>query len=140
MKVGDVPTMQDVAEQSGLSRFTVSKVLNGSPGVSEATRARVLRTCEKLNFVTNQHASSLAKGGPRLMGLVVTSIVDPFYGEIIQTAEQTASSLKFDLAYRCSYGDAAEERRIARAFLGLKARALVVSAVSGSENAELWAT
>ena len=71
--VSGVPTMADVAELSGLSRFPVSKVLNGSPGVSEKTKALVFETCERLSFVTNQHAASLAKGGPRLMGLVVIS-------------------------------------------------------------------
>src|SRR5262249_35673383 len=133
-----MPTMQDVADESGLSRFTVSKVLNGTPGVSEATRARVVEACEKLHFVVNQHAASLAKGGTRLMGLLVTSIVDPFYGAIIDTAEQTASTLDFDLAYRCSYGDAEKERRIANGFCGLKARALIVSPVSSDENVEFW--
>src|SRR5687767_14154640 len=142
LKVGarrnPVATMQDVADASGLSRFTVSKVLKGTPGVAEETRALVLRTCEKLSFVPNQHASSLAKGGAKLMGMVVTSIVDPFYGEVIHAAEQTASALGFDLAYRCSYGDAEQERRIVRVFQGLKASALIVSAVSSGENVELW--
>ena len=123
---------------TGLSRYTVSKVLNGTPGVSDATRARVLETCRKLNFVTNQHAASLAKGGSRFMGLLVTSVIDPFYGEIIETAEQTASSLGFDLAYRCSYGDAERERLAVQSFLGLKATALIVSPVSSDENEPFW--
>lgn len=135
---GRTPTMADVAEESGLSRYTVSKVLNGSGGVSSATRERVLDACEKLSFVTNHHAASLARGSTRFVGLVVTSIVDPFYGEIIETAEQAALSLEHDVAYRCSYGDAERERRVARAFLGLKASALVVSPASGDENLAFW--
>jgi DNA-binding LacI/PurR family transcriptional regulator len=133
-----MPTMQDVAELTGLSRYTVSKVLNGTPGVSDETRARVLETCRKLNFVTNQHAATLAKGGSRFMGLLVTSVIDPFYGEIIETAEQTASSLGFELAYRCSYGNAEQERRAVQSFLGLKSAALVVSPVSSEENEPFW--
>jgi DNA-binding LacI/PurR family transcriptional regulator len=135
-----MPTMQDVAERSGLSRFTVSKVLNGTPGVTQDTRARVMDACRDLNFVTNQHAASLAKGESRLMGLVVTSITDPFYGEIIQTAEHTASALGYDLAYRCSYADADQERRIAQGFLGLKATALIVSAASTQANESFWSS
>ena len=138
VKQNSTPTMQSVAEASGLSRFTVSKVLNGTPGVSEATRARVTRACEKLNFVVNQHAASLARGAAQLMGVVVTSIVDPFYGEIIDTAERTAASLGYDLAYRCSYGDPEKERGIARGFFGLKARAIVVSPASSDENLDFW--
>jgi len=80
----------------------------------------VLDACQKLRFVTNHHAASLARGNTRFVGLVVTSIVDPFYGEIIAAAEQSAFTLEHDIAYRCSYGDAERERRIARSFLGLR--------------------
>ena len=116
----------------------MSKVLNGSAGVSKTTRERVLDACQKLRFVTNQHAASLARGNTRFVGLVVTSIVDPFYGEIIEFAEQAALTLKYDIAYRCSYGDAERERRIANAFLGLKASALIVSPAGTDENLEFW--
>jgi len=133
------PTMEDVAELSGLSRVTVSKVLNGH-GVRAKTRTRVLDACQKLNFVANHHAATLARGGSRLMGLVVTSITDPFYGKIIEQAERTASSLGFDLAYRCSYSDAQQERRVAEGFLGLKAVALIVSPVPSDENLSFWRT
>ena len=132
------PTMADVATHSGVSRYTVSKVLNGSAGVSSPTRERVLDACQKLRFVTNHHAASLARGNTRFVGLVVTSIVDPFYGEIIEAAEQSAFMLEHDVAYRCSYGDAERERRIANSFLGLKASALIVSPAGTDDNLEFW--
>src|SRR6266516_4548915 len=131
-------TMLDVARMSGFSRFTVSKVLNGTARVTETARTRVMEACRKLNFVPNKHASSLAKGSSGLVGIIVTSIMDPFYGEIIETAEQTAHALGFDLAYRCSYGDPEQERRTAQVFLGLKAASLIVSAVPCPDNKALW--
>jgi DNA-binding LacI/PurR family transcriptional regulator len=134
---GLMPTMDDVAELSGLSRVTVSKVLNGH-GVRAKTRTRVLDACQKLNFVPNQHAATLARGGSRLMGLIVTSITDPFYNRIIETAERTATQLGFDLAYRCSYSDPEQERRVVDAFLGLKAISLIVSPVPSQTNARFW--
>ncbi len=132
-----MPTMDDVAELSGLSRVTVSKVLNGH-GVRAKTRVRVLEACRKLNFVPNLHAATLARGGSRLMGLIVTSITDPFYSRIIETAERTATGLGFDLAYRCSYSDAEQERRVVDGFLGLKATSLIVSPVPSQVNARFW--
>ena len=132
-----MPTMEDVAELSGLSRVTVSKVLNGH-AVRAKTRLKVLEACEKLNFVPNRHAATLARGGSRLMGLVVTSITDPFYSKIIETAERAATTLGFDLAYRCSYSDAAQEREVVDGFLGLKAVSLIVSPVPSDENARFW--
>ncbi len=134
---GLMPTMQDVADLTGLSRVTISKVLNGH-GVRAKTKTRVLDACQKLNFVPNQHAATLARGDSRLMGLIVTSITDPFYGKIIETAERTATRLGFDLAYRCSYSDAEQERRVVDAFLGLKANSLIVSPVPTQDNARFW--
>lgn len=129
--------MDDVAELTGLSRVTVSKVLNGH-GVRDKTRKRVLEACQKLNFVPNHHAATLARGGSRLMGLIVTSITDPFYSRIIETAERRATDLGFDLAYRCSYSDAQQERRVVDGFLGLKVNSLIVSPVPTQENAPFW--
>lgn len=129
--------MEDVAKLSGLSRVTVSKVLNGRD-VKTKTRDLVLSACRELNFVTNQHAATLARGGSRLMGLVLRSITDPFYGRIIEMAEQTATELGFDLAYRCSYGDPEQERRVAETFLGLKSVALIVSPASTTDNVPFW--
>ena len=130
-------TMEDVARLSGLSRVTVSKVLNGR-AVKAQTRSRVLDACRELNFIPNHHATSLVRNSSRLMGLMVTSITDPFYAKIIETAERTATELGYDLTYRCSYANAAQERNIAEAFLGLKAVALVVSPVCSDENAAFW--
>jgi DNA-binding LacI/PurR family transcriptional regulator len=130
-------TMEDVARRSGLSRVTVSKVLNGR-AVRAATRSKVLDACRELNFIPNHHATTLVRNASRLMGLMVTSITDPFYAKIIETAERTATELGYDLTYRCSYANAGQERNIAEAFLGLKAVALIVSPVCSEENAAFW--
>jgi DNA-binding LacI/PurR family transcriptional regulator len=130
-------TMEDVARRSGLSRVTVSKVLNGR-AVRAATRTKVLDACRELNFIPNHHATTLVRNTSRLMGLMVTSITDPFYAKIIETAERTATELGYDLTYRCSYANAGQERKIAEAFLGLKAVALIVSPVCSDENASFW--
>jgi DNA-binding LacI/PurR family transcriptional regulator len=130
-------TMEDVARLSGLSRVTVSKVLNGR-AVRAKTKTKVLDACRELNFIPNHHATTLVRNASRLMGLMVTSITDPFYAKIIETAERTATELGYDLTYRCSYANAAQERNIAEAFLGMKVVALIVSPVCSDENAAFW--
>jgi DNA-binding LacI/PurR family transcriptional regulator len=131
--------MDDVARVSGLSRVTVSKIFNGRP-VREKSRKRALEACEQLNFVPNRYATSLARGASRLLGLVVTAIDDPFYGQIIATAERTATESGFDLTYRCSFASADQERRIVERFLGLKVDGLIVSPVASKENISYWQT
>jgi len=54
-------TIKDVARKSGVCIATVSKVINGSTSISEATRQRILETIEELHYTPNYRASSLAK-------------------------------------------------------------------------------
>ncbi len=59
-----LPTSMDVARLAGVSRATVSYVLNGSPGarISEETRERVLKAAAKLGYIPHKYASSLRSG------------------------------------------------------------------------------
>lgn len=64
------PTINDVAELAGVSKRTVSRVLNGSPKVNEATRTRIQEVIEKLNFAPNRQARGLAASRSFLLGLI----------------------------------------------------------------------
>ena len=67
-------TLDDVAALTGVSRATVSRVINGGP-VSEATRRRVLEVLESTNFRPNAAARTLASGRSGVVGVVMH--IDP---------------------------------------------------------------
>jgi LacI family transcriptional regulator, galactose operon repressor len=83
-------TLEKVARKAGVSRSTVSRVLNNDPHVSAKARARVLAVTQKLNFQPNLAARSLAAGGrTRVVGLVIPMGVtalfaDPYFSLLIQ--------------------------------------------------------
>ena len=64
------PTINDVAERAGVSKRTVSRVINRSPHVNKATRARVEDVSRELNFIPNRQARGLAASRSFLLGLV----------------------------------------------------------------------
>jgi DNA-binding LacI/PurR family transcriptional regulator len=66
-----------VAAEAGVGVGTVSRVLNGSDQVSEATRSRVLSTIERLNYRPLRSASSLSKGRTDSVGILVSVITRP---------------------------------------------------------------
>ncbi|MEV6109490.1 LacI family DNA-binding transcriptional regulator [Streptomyces sp. NPDC051940] len=81
------PTIAEIAKRAGVSPGAVSFALNGRPGVSEATRARILKVAEDLNW--HPHSAARALGGARAgaVGLVVarparTIGVEPFFGQL----------------------------------------------------------
>ena len=64
------PTINDVAEKAGVSKRTVSRVINRSPYVNEATRQKVEEIIRELKFTPNRQARGLAASRSFLLGLV----------------------------------------------------------------------
>jgi len=81
--------LEEVARLSGVSRSTVSRVVNNDPNVSEITRGKVLEIIKEVNFQPNAAARSLAAGRTRILGLVIPMGVsalftDPYFPLLIQ--------------------------------------------------------
>ncbi len=71
-------TLHDVAQRAGVSRQTVSRVVNHHPSVARATRSRVLRAIEELDYLPNRAAQSLASRRSRSIGIL--SLGTRYYG------------------------------------------------------------
>jgi LacI family transcriptional regulator len=81
----------DIAREANVSQSTVSRVINKSPHVSEATRKRVQKAMARLGYAPNAAARTLITGRSNLIGLVVSNITNPFYPEVIETIVATAA-------------------------------------------------
>ncbi|MEU8530166.1 MULTISPECIES: LacI family DNA-binding transcriptional regulator [Streptomyces] len=82
------PTIADIARRAGVSKGAVSFALNGRPGVSETTRARILQVAEEMNW--RPHSAARALGGARAgaVGLVLarparTIGLEPFFSQLL---------------------------------------------------------
>ncbi|MBX3083874.1 MAG: LacI family DNA-binding transcriptional regulator [Anaerolineae bacterium] len=74
--------------------MTVSRVLNGKPGVSEKKRQFILETVETLGYVANAAARTL-RGTSQILGLVVPGIGSPYMGQVIRGIMKTAERLDY---------------------------------------------
>lgn len=75
----------DIAEKSGFSITTVSRVLNGKADryrISKATQEKIKSTAEELDYVPNEFARNLRTGKSKTIALVVPSLKNPFFAEI----------------------------------------------------------
>jgi len=129
--------MAQIAEEAGLSRFTVSKILRGDTSVRKKNREKVLALCEKYGFVPNSNAVNLVSGSSRIIGMIVPYITDGFYAELIEFTEKYASLRGMSLVYRSSYNDAGTEEKIIRSFLGLNIAALLIVPVVQNSDRRL---
>ncbi len=85
---GARPTVRDIAARSGVSRATVSRVLNGRPDVAAATREAVLRHIRDDAYSTNRMAKGLSSGRTGLIGVTVPYINAEYFMEILTGVAQ----------------------------------------------------
>ena len=83
-------TISDIAREAGVAKSTVSKVLNGALGVSQDTREKVLEVARRLNYRPSVIAQSLKSKKTRAIGLVLPSIMNPFFLSILKGVEDAA--------------------------------------------------
>ncbi|RLU89083.1 LacI family transcriptional regulator [Streptomyces griseocarneus] len=91
------PTMKDIARRAGVSESAVSFALNGRPGVSEATRARVRRVAEELGWWPSTAARALSGEGAATVGLVLarparTLGVESFFLRLVSGVQEVLAA------------------------------------------------
>ncbi|MCW5873128.1 MAG: LacI family DNA-binding transcriptional regulator [Anaerolineales bacterium] len=91
-------TIEEIAKQAGVSRSTVSRVINDDPNVNEQTRERVLEVVSSNNYVPNRAARKLAGGRTGVIGLVIPIgvsrlFVEPFFPILIQSVTNRCNHL-----------------------------------------------
>lgn len=96
-------TLEEVARLAGVSRSTVSRVLNGDRRVSDAARARVQAVVQEHGFHPNAAARSLASRRTRILGLLIPEAVgsifnDPFFPRLIQGVAEACTAADHDLS------------------------------------------
>lgn len=80
-------TMADVAERAGVSKATVSHVINETRFVEEATKSRVRDAIEALGYRPNVAARSLTTQRTRIIGLIISDVTNTFFGELTRGIE-----------------------------------------------------
>jgi len=90
-------TIYDVAEHAGVAISTVSRVLNNSQDVSDATRERVMGAIRELQFRPNRTAKSLAQRATRTIAVAVPTFTTPFHNELLKGVRDRLDDADVDL-------------------------------------------
>jgi DNA-binding LacI/PurR family transcriptional regulator len=106
-------SIKDIAKAAGVSHSTVSRALSDSPLVSTETRERVQLLAREMGYSPDAQARSLVEGRTRTIGVVVTTMTDPFIGGIVQAIESTAHDHGYSVILASS--NDSSEREIAAA-------------------------
>ncbi|AZR74591.1 LacI family transcriptional regulator [Anoxybacter fermentans] len=90
-------TMKDIARMVGVSESTVSRAINGKPGVGKETREKILALVKKYQYQPNTLAKGLASQKTRTLGLIIPDITYPYLTRIVKGIEERANELGYHL-------------------------------------------
>ena len=111
------PTLEEVAELAGVSRATVSRVVNGSSRVSPEAQAAVTEAIAELGYVPNRAARSLVTRRTDTLVLIVherpdTVFADPFFASVLRGVNHALSPTEFQLVLLQAQGEAQRDRAL----------------------------
>ena len=108
-------TLEKIGELAGVSRATVSRVVNGTPGVRPEVRERVMGVIEETGYQPNLAARSLASNRMGLIGLVIPCAIqslftDPFFPRLIQGMTQVCNENDYTMSLFLLHSEDEEEK------------------------------
>jgi DNA-binding LacI/PurR family transcriptional regulator len=131
-----IKNMAEFAQLSGLSRPTISKYFDDPTSVRPSTRAQIERALGQYDYRPNFFAVNLNRRRPKILGLIVPDLADPFYVRLVQIIEARANAAGIFLLVLSSRGEAKLEAHAIETLLSLKVAGAILAPLGrGSEAA-----
>ncbi|WP_158736809.1 LacI family DNA-binding transcriptional regulator [Alteribacillus sp. YIM 98480] len=103
-------TINDVAKKAGVSKSSVSRVLNGNfEYMAEGTKTKILHAMEELNYTPNSVAQSLKKKSTETIGIIISDISNPFWSEVLKGVQSECTRSGYTLMVSSSEEKAEKE-------------------------------
>lgn len=120
-------TIKDIARAARVSHSTVSRALRNSPLVNRETAERIRRIAEDADYRASAIARSLATSQTKTVGVVVTTIADPFVGGVVSGIEEAANDYGYSVFLANSNADPEREVRVVHSFEERRVDGIVVT-------------
>lgn len=127
-------TISDVAKAAGVGESTVSRVLRGKGSVSDEARERVLAAAKHLGYVPNRIAGTLASAGSKLVALVIPSVTNIVFADVLSGAAPILNGLGHQAVFAVTDYDQELEEELIESMLAWRPSGLIVAGVEHSER------
>lgn len=121
------PSIKDIARLAHVSHPTVSRALHHSPLVNSRTAEKIRKIAEEAGYRASAVARGLVTRQTRSIGLVVTTIADPFTSEVVSGIEHTANDHGYSVFLADSNADPEREKRVVRNFAERRVDGIIVT-------------
>ena len=115
-----IRTMEEFSAASGISRPTLSRFFNDPQSVRKASRIKIEDAMERFGYRPNLFALNFNRRNPKALGIVVPSLMDPFYTGLIQRIERQALAAGYWTIIQNSHGDSDGEAEAVATLMSLK--------------------
>ncbi|MEM7034931.1 MAG: LacI family DNA-binding transcriptional regulator, partial [Chloroflexota bacterium] len=120
-------TIKDIARAAGVSHSTVSRALKDNPAISPETTMRIQDLAREMGYVPNTVAQNLLSQETKTIGVVVTTIADPFITEVVEGVEQVAQAAGYSIFLSMSHNNPSQEMAVVETFQRRRVDAIVVT-------------
>ena len=122
-------TIKDIARAAGVAHTTVSRALNRDPVISAKTTKRIQALARDMGYVPNVVARNFRSNRTKAIGMVLTTITDPFLSRIVEGVEQAAYDAGYSLFVSTSHEDPKREMAIIRELSQRRVDALIIASM-----------
>jgi DNA-binding LacI/PurR family transcriptional regulator len=122
-------TIKDIAKLAGVSHTTVSRALNCNPAIPEKTAAMIRELAVEMGYLPSATARGLKTHHTRVLGVLVSHIDNPYFGEIVQGIEDTLKDTGYNIFIASSYQDTRHEKNILQAFGEHRVEGVIIGSV-----------
>jgi LacI family transcriptional regulator, gluconate utilization system Gnt-I transcriptional repressor len=129
------PTLRHVAERSGVSEISVSRVFRDAPHVSPALRAKVMAAAQALGFTPNPVAGALAGNATDLVAVVVPSMSNSVFPEVLDGIDSVLATTRYRTVLGISHYDLQREESLVRDLIAWNPRGIIVSGFEHTDTA-----
>jgi len=127
-------TIKDIAKKAGVSHATVSRALRNSSLISVATTDRIRQIAVDVGYQPSAAARSLKTNRSQVLGVIVSSIADPFFSEILYGIEDCAQGGGYSLFIAASQNDPNRERKIVQTMMEQRTDGVIICSSSFSSE------
>ena len=117
----------DVALASKTSVKTVSRVLNDDPRVADSTRVLVKKKIDELGYQVDLIARSLRTGVDNVIGVIIQSIGDPFFAEVVDEIELEANRRGINVIVGSTHGSVERENYLVQSFKQRRVAGMIIT-------------
>jgi len=130
-------TIKDIAKKAGVSHATVSRALNGNTIIPESTAAGIRDLAQAMGYSPSAAARGLKTNRSHVIGVIVSHIDNPYFGEIVQGIEDAIQGTRYSLFFASSHLNPENEKNIVRAFAEHRVEGVIICSVTvGGQQAE----